>query len=1205
MQVVRAVRFVRCARALFEGVGVATTPQQLVSLKVRKHASATRRRMHDGDFEGALHAFQESGTLEDATLLLSSLGERHIEHRNHHFRQLWERLVTQLQTLSEERTLNEETSLNEDGSLNEDKSTLKENAKLLAQVKLWLQVADAEKLGAWATKSLFQFIGSLWTSEQLHAQVPLSVLCDLACVTVRRSGIQGLTEALAHVRDPSNRRHVPSVLSQQEYLRRQEAAASLCAYLLVGCTALHRRAGGAIAAMPEWISVRALLRQVYLTYVDPSSSDAAHGAEAGDDDGVTNDGFTNVTNDDINGGINDGIGEGTGDGVVVVNWPVMRRGAMNDFIDRVLREIATRPVRNLAQRLADMPIKQEDLDRLMQVLSTEPEQALSLEDLTREGRDTRPLDAKVCAWRAVLLQSDLHLGSVRYLHAIPPMHDIVIGQLRSEAGAATQERTELMRSLNNLGDADGPDVRRDLMLRLEELQQTHPNESLQWRRDAVLSDPCFVDNGKVIVSIASADNVRLNRSYQKYMDPKERRRAIDPDVVLSTGTPSVRTVKTLLQLNMASMPSHFWRHALQHSCDVHVDCDMRALMRVRGVWDQAAVECTESGLLHPLALSGKSLPPTLLCVALHDARLWQQLLHTLSQMCIDTHDRDHKWRSAQTRRLLTEACALRSRVLPPLLEQIGALAGHMQSDLGASLLERPNWTQDDTRTLAALLDRTRCWNLALPLLEIASTLFDMRLCRVTNPSRFADSAVPVDSACWLRTLLEMVEMSHQSANACLREASHIPRELLSRKNEMTQHMKSALRSLADWQRRYPGQAPTISTLTLINENADSTAPGMFLTNLSADTQRPSLFELVAQEQLMAALHPAFVYIVSKLARGNPRLSMLRDRADAAFFLVLLLLERAHLHTYDGSFGENFYGLKRVVTTGRNRRLRRRDRRLALMDLILLPYLRTKLEKWYQSLRDTVDVEASSVSEELARVDAELAHLVSLATQHDEETVRTLKVRQRTLKLQRLINKCLRLYVKVYPVLHLSWHLTKFLFYVAYLFDRSETFSLTLMLIGQKQQRLSVADQQENQRRQFARRSRSLVAGFRRSGVLGRSREVFSRINVLLASYAKRIILAFVYGFKFLEWFYSSENELRPNKKLPVPPPPGRAHAAKEGVPLPTDRSLCPLCRRRRTAAAAIESGVVYCYSCIAPVLKRTGHCPVTLLPCTHVVRLFD
>lgn len=51
---------------------------------------------------------------------------------------------------------------------------------------------------------------------------------------------------------------------------------------------------------------------------------------------------------------------------------------------------------------------------------------------------------------------------------------------------------------------------------------------------------------------------------------------------------------------------------------------------------------------------------------------------------------------------------------------------------------------------------------------------------------------------------------------------------------------------------------------------------------------------------------------------------------------------------DSSFSENFYGLKRIL--GNGEKLNKHDKNLALIFIVLLPYLRRKLNEKHQIIR---------------------------------------------------------------------------------------------------------------------------------------------------------------------------------------------------------------------------------------------------------------
>ena len=97
--------------------------------------------------------------------------------------------------------------------------------------------------------------------------------------------------------------------------------------------------------------------------------------------------------------------------------------------------------------------------------------------------------------------------------------------------------------------------------------------------------------------------------------------------------------------------------------------------------------------------------------------------------------------------------------------------------------------------------------------------------------------------------------------------------------------------------------------------------------------------------------------------------------------------------------------------------------------------------------------------------------------------------------------------------------------------------------------------------------------------------------------------------QLLEWWYTSaEEKLGAQQALPPPPPPPPPTPSPEGLQLPDDAAVCPICRKKRTnPAMASVSGYVYCYPCIFGSIDQHGCCPVTRLPATvdQVRRLYQ
>jgi peroxin-12 len=87
----------------------------------------------------------------------------------------------------------------------------------------------------------------------------------------------------------------------------------------------------------------------------------------------------------------------------------------------------------------------------------------------------------------------------------------------------------------------------------------------------------------------------------------------------------------------------------------------------------------------------------------------------------------------------------------------------------------------------------------------------------------------------------------------------------------------------------------------------------FITALQGtfDDRKPSLFELLSEQQLAALLPPSLRYLLAFATYQHPRyLLRVLNSFDELYALLMLLAERHFLKTHGGGFTENFYGLKR-------------------------------------------------------------------------------------------------------------------------------------------------------------------------------------------------------------------------------------------------------------------------------------------------------
>ncbi|KAM3864255.1 peroxisome assembly protein 12 [Diretmus argenteus] len=362
--------------------------------------------------------------------------------------------------------------------------------------------------------------------------------------------------------------------------------------------------------------------------------------------------------------------------------------------------------------------------------------------------------------------------------------------------------------------------------------------------------------------------------------------------------------------------------------------------------------------------------------------------------------------------------------------------------------------------------------------------------------------------------------------------------------------------------------------------------GAHLTAAAVD-DRPSIFEVLAQESLMEAVRPALKHAVKVLAETSPsRFGFLWRRFDELYLLLDVLLQNHFLSHRSASFSENFYGLKRVSGSGRrglpvHLGLGRKSRWCSLLLLCLVPYLRARLE-------------------------------AMLAQQRDEEDFSIRLVRTRSQKLYRAA-------VAVYPFVSSAWQAWAFCQQLLYVFGHARSHNPLLWLAGVRLARLTALDIRNMELKIHTTGNPAGISLAQRlwqlmSGVVGG----------VAVSLSTSLSLG-VFFLQFLEWWYSSDNQstVKTLTSLPAPPPPLHLihNQDSEGSPLTSaNRSsgsalpsgwsnrTCPLCRRPRSNDAVLStSGFVFCYRCIYVYVKANQRCPVTGYPTElqHLIKIYS
>lgn len=346
---------------------------------------------------------------------------------------------------------------------------------------------------------------------------------------------------------------------------------------------------------------------------------------------------------------------------------------------------------------------------------------------------------------------------------------------------------------------------------------------------------------------------------------------------------------------------------------------------------------------------------------------------------------------------------------------------------------------------------------------------------------------------------------------------------------------------------------------------------------------------------------------------------------------MLFLERRYLRHYGGSFTENFYGLKRervVRIKGQEvpraalgaPQLMRETLRLEKSDiwknlavLVGLPYLTRKLNEGYE-----IHVPQTSVLG---------SHIVRDALPPEPT------IRQR-------VRHCYKWFLrKIYPSIYATYTFWILAFNLAYLFDNTKFSSPLLWLTNTRIRRMGEADHRAIALN--AQQSANTVRGPARPGQSG---SIFAPRNVyprLLAG-TRLLLPTSIFALKFLEWWHASDfaRQLsrKANEGLELPPPlvsglPSKSVKTKRfdtggsdelqrpstvslsesddqalhdppanprpepprsksaglpilTVPAPSSTSysstnaLCPICLHPIQTPTAVQTGYVFCYTCI-------------------------
>ncbi|BAF26723.1 peroxisome biogenesis protein 12 [Oryza sativa Japonica Group] len=381
--------------------------------------------------------------------------------------------------------------------------------------------------------------------------------------------------------------------------------------------------------------------------------------------------------------------------------------------------------------------------------------------------------------------------------------------------------------------------------------------------------------------------------------------------------------------------------------------------------------------------------------------------------------------------------------------------------------------------------------------------------------------------------------------------------------------------------------------------------------------RPTFFEMSAAQQLPASLRAALSYSLGVFALRRPLLHKVLDYEDEFFALLMAVLESHSLRTTDGSFSESLYGLRRrpvKVSVKRSSSgaesndkaydsvLRKRQKVLSVVFLVVLPYFKSKLQSIYNKEREA-RLQASLWGQGDVRFDE--ADLVS--DQGETSQAQVEATTGEVSNMARIKKNFAALIGVCYPWIHATNEGLSFAYQLLYLLDGTAFYSPALHALGLHVCRATGQELMESSSRVSRIRNRELER-LRGPPWLKTMQRVLLNCMYTSLDYAQTGLIAAVFFFKMMEWWYqSAEERMSAPTVYPPPPPPPLPKVAKDGLPLPPDRTLCPLCCQKRNNPSVLSaSGFVFCYSCIFKSVSQHKRCPITLMPATveQIRRLF-
>lgn len=355
-----------------------------------------------------------------------------------------------------------------------------------------------------------------------------------------------------------------------------------------------------------------------------------------------------------------------------------------------------------------------------------------------------------------------------------------------------------------------------------------------------------------------------------------------------------------------------------------------------------------------------------------------------------------------------------------------------------------------------------------------------------------------------------------------------------------------------------------------------------------DSETPTLFELISANQLESLLSPSLRYILVHYAQRYPGyLLKVTNKFDELNLLLRTFIEWYFLKYWQGSFTENFYGLKRVSQTPLSQSKYNSSK---LTQLVPSMVEERRLLSNLQTIVSIFEITGVSYISEKLTYRYELLYSKYVTNQLNEKDFSDPK-EARKIWLQRK-------FVEAYPYLQSAWRSANLITTLAYLSGASKSPSLLTYLFKINFSRLNLYDYSKNEPALPSGRDKrpnrvsppTSVERLLRFITRNFTRPTWRLIRFILGTFFPLAI----FTLKFLEWWNNSEFAQKVAKSQGnaledlIPSPSAlRAYQNLKAKPKKIYKSgnVCPLCKEEIVNPAIIETGYVFCYTCIYNYLR--------------------